>query len=173
MLTRWPPTTSILVVIRKIYLSQIKGNNLKNKNIFSIFITFLEATLNFKHFEIKKFEPQRSSISEGYWLWKMCLLKCIKGIVSENPLALNVLTSPKNCFKLQKSTFIVLSRYRAILSQVQFSSNAVILKTKNIFQIFCCIFGIYIKFWTLRRQKWASELKYFWRYWLRHTYLNA
>ena len=39
----------------------------------------------------KKNEPHRSSISISYWLQKMCLFKCIKGLVSENPLAVNVL----------------------------------------------------------------------------------
>ena len=38
----------------------------------------------------------------------MCSLKCITGLVSENPLAVNVLTSPKNSWNLQKSTLILL-----------------------------------------------------------------
>ena len=38
----------------------------------------------------------------------MCLFKCIRGLVSENPLAVNVLGSPKTSWNLQKSTFIQL-----------------------------------------------------------------
>ena len=38
----------------------------------------------------------------------MCLFKCITGLLSENPLSLNVLTSPKNSWNKQKSYFIVL-----------------------------------------------------------------
>ena len=44
----------------------------------------------------------------SYWLRKMCLFKCITGLLSGNPLAVNVLTSPKNSWNLQKSTFIVI-----------------------------------------------------------------
>ena len=44
----------------------------------------------------------------NYWLRNMCLIKCITGFLSENTLAVNVLTSPKNSWNLQKSTFILL-----------------------------------------------------------------
>ena len=37
----------------------------------------------------------------------MCLFKCITGLVSENPLAVNVLTSFKNSRNLQESTFVL------------------------------------------------------------------
>ena len=37
----------------------------------------------------------------------MCLFKCIRGLLSENPLPMNVLTSPKNSWNPQKSTFII------------------------------------------------------------------
>ena len=37
----------------------------------------------------------------------MCLFKCITGLVSENPLAVNVLTSFKNSWNLQESTFVL------------------------------------------------------------------
>ena len=43
-----------------------------------------------------------------YWLRKMGLFKCITGLLSRNPLAVNVLTSPKNPWIKQKSTFILL-----------------------------------------------------------------
>ena len=38
----------------------------------------------------------------------MCLLNCIKGLVSNNLSLVNMWTSPKNCGNLQKSTFILL-----------------------------------------------------------------
>ena len=44
----------------------------------------------------------------SYWLRNMCLFNCITGLVFENPLAVNVLTSPKNSWNLQKNTFIQL-----------------------------------------------------------------
>ena len=47
----------------------------KSKYFSRFFIEFFESALNFEH-------P------------KTCLLECIKGLVSENPFAVNVLTSP-------------------------------------------------------------------------------
>ena len=41
----------------------------------------------------------------------MCLFKCIIGLLSENPLLLNVLTSPKNSCNLHKNTFILLFQH--------------------------------------------------------------
>ena len=38
----------------------------------------------------------------------MRLFRCIIGLPSENPLGMNVLTTPKNSWYLQKSTFILL-----------------------------------------------------------------
>ena len=61
----------------------------KPKNIF---IAFLESTLNFEHFE-KKNEPHSLSISEVIDSKKMCLFKCIKDFVSQNPLAVNLLSN--------------------------------------------------------------------------------
>ena len=37
----------------------------------------------------------------------MCLFKCITGLVSENPLAVNVLTSLKNSWNLHEKTFVL------------------------------------------------------------------
>ena len=59
-------------------------------------IAFLECILNFKHFENKW-----ASYLKYFWkdcLSKISLLKCIKGLVSENHPAMNMLTSPKNCY---------------------------------------------------------------------------
>ena len=58
----------------------------KSKTFCRFYVVFLESILNFEHFELKKKkkkEPHSLSIS--------CLLKCIKGLVSENLLAVNVL----------------------------------------------------------------------------------
>ena len=44
------------------------------------------------------------------WLREMCLFKCITGLVSEKPIAVNVLTSPKNSCNMQKTTFILVIR---------------------------------------------------------------
>ena len=44
----------------------------------------------------------------SYWLQKMCLFKGRTGLLSESPVAVNVLTSPKNSWSLWKSTFILL-----------------------------------------------------------------
>ena len=60
-LTRWVPTTSILVVIERIYRYQFKSNHLKS--FWLIFLAFLESILNFQCSE-KKNEPHRSNISE-------------------------------------------------------------------------------------------------------------
>ena len=51
-LTRWLSTTSILVVIGRIYCYQSKCIYLKNQSLLSNFY-FLESALNFKHFEKK------------------------------------------------------------------------------------------------------------------------
>ena len=62
-LTRWLPTTSILVVIGRIYQSNLPIQmqlSEKPKTFSQIFTAFLESTLNFKHFE--KNEPHSSSI---------------------------------------------------------------------------------------------------------------
>ena len=82
----------------------------KPKAFSQFVIEFLESTLNFEHFE-KTMSLIAQKYFWSYWLRKTCLLKCIKGLVSENPLTVNVLTSPKNCWNLQKSTFNLLSHH--------------------------------------------------------------
>ena len=86
-LTRWLPTTSILVVTGRIYRYQFKYSYLENKKFFSIFIAFLESKLNFEHFE--KNGPYSSGISEVIVSERRAHLH--KSLVSENPLAVNVL----------------------------------------------------------------------------------
>ena len=76
---------------------EYSGNNLpiqmqlseKSKKFCQFFIACLEFTLNFDHFE-KKWASEHKYFW-SYWIRKTCLLKCIKGLVSENPLAVNLL----------------------------------------------------------------------------------
>ena len=64
----------------------------KPKSFFGIFIAFLESRLNFEDFE-KKNEPHSLSISEVIDCERRAYLnKYVKGLVSESPLAVNVLT---------------------------------------------------------------------------------
>ena len=42
----------------------------------------------------------------SYWLLNMWLFECIRGLLSENALAVNVLTSSKTSWNPQKSAFI-------------------------------------------------------------------
>ena len=42
--------------------------------------------------------------------------------------------------------------------------NAIIWKRKNFFSIFCCIYLIYIKFWTFWKKRWSSWVIYFRNY---------
>ena len=62
----------------------------KQKRFFG-FIGFFDSALNFWYFE-KKLTSQLKHLWR-YWLPKTCLIKCIKGLVSQNPLAVNLLTS--------------------------------------------------------------------------------
>ena len=51
----------------------------------------------------------------------MCLFKCITGLVSEKPIAVNVLTSPRNSCNMQKRTFILLRPFQIELEKVIFN----------------------------------------------------
>ena len=63
LLTRWLPTTSILVVLERIYRYQFKSNYLKNHKFFAaFFFCIFRIYINFQCSE--KNEPHRSSISE-------------------------------------------------------------------------------------------------------------
>ena len=82
--TPWLPTTSILILIGRIYHYQFKCSYLKNLELSSLSIS-------------KVIDSKRHAY-----------LNAKKGLVYKNPLALSMLTSPKNCWNLQKSTFIQL-----------------------------------------------------------------
>ena len=65
LITRWLETTSILVVMERIYGYQFKSNFLNNHRIFAIFFLYfwyLHEICNL--LKKKKNEPHRSSISE-------------------------------------------------------------------------------------------------------------
>ena len=54
-LTRWLPSTSILVVTERIYRYQYKCNYLKNQKSFAaVFFEFLDSTLNFNVLKKKR-----------------------------------------------------------------------------------------------------------------------
>ena len=63
------------------------------------------------------FEPEtpRLGIQHINCLQKKCLLKCIKVLVCENPLAVNELMSLKKCWNLKK---VLLCYFLIILSQL-------------------------------------------------------
>ena len=82
--TPWLPTTSILILIGRIYHYQFKCSYLKNLELSSLSIS-------------KVIDSKRHAY-----------LNAKKGLVYKNPLALSILTNPKNCWNLQKSTFIQL-----------------------------------------------------------------
>ena len=64
LITRWLETTSIIVVIEKIYHYQFKSNCVKNHRLLAIhFFASLVSTWNFKCSE-RKNESHTSSISE-------------------------------------------------------------------------------------------------------------
>ena len=73
----------------------------KSKTLCWSFIAFLKSTLIFEHFE-------KMSLIAQVFLKLLWLLKCIKGPASENTSVVDVLMNPKNCWKLQKSNFILL-----------------------------------------------------------------
>ena len=72
---------------------------------FFFFFAFLESKLNFQFYK-KKWDSLVKYLW-SYWLLNMCLFKCITGLLSGNPLAVNVLTGPQNSLNLQKGTFML------------------------------------------------------------------
>ena len=56
---------------------------------------------------MKKIEPHSSNSYERTDSERSAYLKCIKGLASENPSVVKVLTSSNNYWNLQRSTFIL------------------------------------------------------------------
>ena len=98
-------TTSILVVIEGIYSYQFCSTYPKNCWILALFFCVFGISMKFPMLR-KKWASQVKYFS-SYWLRSMCLFKCITGLVSENPLAGNMLTTPKNSWNLHESTFVL------------------------------------------------------------------
>ena len=138
--------------------------------------------------------PTKFKYFRSYWLRKTCSLKCIKAPVSQNPLAVNVLTSPKTFWNLQKRTFINLFiivsskklffvRYEilgllvnTLTTNCEYSrSNRENLqipfrielseKQKHICGIFIVFLISKLNFEQFGKRR-ASKFKYFWSYWL-------
>ena len=63
LITRWLETTSILVVIERIYSDQFKSNCIKNHRFFAIFFYSFGIYMKFPMF-LKKHEPHKTSFSE-------------------------------------------------------------------------------------------------------------
>ena len=106
LITRWLATTSIVSVVEIIYRYRLKSNYLKNDKFFARFsFCIFNIYIKFSMFWKKKW-AWSVELFWSYLLWRTCLFKCITGLVSENSLAVNVLTSPKNSWNLQKSTCI-------------------------------------------------------------------
>ena len=70
---------------------------------FCIVFPLLESTLN-----LQSSDSKRTLIGQAFLKLlspKMCLFKCIEKLLTENHLAVQVLTSLKNTWNLQKSIF--------------------------------------------------------------------
>ena len=64
----------------------------KRKTFCRFFIAFFDSALRFEYFEMKSASYLKDLWS--YWLPETCLIKCIKCLLSQSPLAVNLLTSP-------------------------------------------------------------------------------
>ena len=101
---------------KRIYSYKVKSNYLKSIRLFPwLYLNFhnLHEIFNVP----KKKWASYIKYFRSYWVRKMCLFKWIRGLLSENPLAVYVLTSHKNSWNLQK---ITLSYFFFILSQIGF-----------------------------------------------------
>ena len=86
----------------------------------------MECTLNSKHFR-KKWV---SKCFWSYWLWKTCLIKWMKGLVSENPSVVNVLSrffvslkSLNNYFFKGFAYKSFLNRFSVLINYIMWFSN--------------------------------------------------
>ena len=90
--------------------------------------------------------------SHIYWsLWKEISSEYSVSVVSEILRLLVNILIPDERYSLS-----VKASVNAI------NSNGVISKSKNVFLVFFCIIGIYIKFGVLWKKRWASEMISFW-----------
>ena len=89
--------TSIFVIIRRIYHYRFMCNHIKNERYFASFCTFGIYIIHFWAFSKKIKKRALYLMYFWHWLYMTCLLKWIKGPVSEIPSVANMLTSLKNC----------------------------------------------------------------------------
>ena len=90
-----------------LYSYKVKSNHLKNIKPFA----WLDLNFHNLHeiFNVpKKKWASYIKYFRSYWVRNMCLFKWIRGLLSENPLAVNVLTSHKSSWNRQKTTFNLL-----------------------------------------------------------------
>ena len=102
----------------------------------------------------------------NYSLKIVGLLISLKNPVSEHLWTVNILTIPKQCLKLHSSIFVTffdLSERKSVQFNAT-NSNAIISKSKNTSWFFFWISSIYIKYWILWNQGWASKVFFFWNY---------
>ena len=119
----------------------------------------------------------------NYRLHKAGLLKRPKSPVSQKLWTVNMLKDSKDYLSLHSSIFVIFfypsekksaprtywHPMKIILSQKKrvFNAtnlNSIIWKSKNMFSILFCISEIYVKFRTLCKKRWASEIICFWNY---------
>ena len=172
MVRRWLPTTSILVVVERIYRYQFKSHYLKNHRLFAAFFyLFLVSTWNFQCSK-KKWAPYVNYFW-SYWLRSMCLFKCMTGFLYENPLAVKVLTSLKNYWILQKSSFILVFSHSEpnLVRRTYFESDLRFwdclltrwLPTTSILVVVNRIYRYQFKANDLKdRRFWTAFFSYFW-----------
>ena len=95
LITRWLETMSILVVMNGVYRHQFKSIYLQNRKRSGHFFFIFGIYIQFPMFQKKKW----ASWVKYFWsysLWKICLFKWIRGLLSESSFAVKLLTSLKN-----------------------------------------------------------------------------
>ena len=106
---RWLPIKSILLLRERIYRYPFRSNYLKNHRFLQHFLWVFGIYINFPMFwKRKKKWAALVKYFWTYWVRRMCLFKRIAGLVFENTLAVNVVSSRKNSWNLQKNTSVLL-----------------------------------------------------------------
>ena len=103
--------SSILAIILGIYHNQFKCIYFKNRKRFVDIVLLFQNLRKILNILKKNLEFHSLSISEFIHSEN---LECIAGPVSEHPSAGNVLTAPKLCRSLRRSTFILLFHHSDI-----------------------------------------------------------
>ena len=130
-LTRWLPTTSILVVIERIYRYRFKSNYLKNHKYFAAFFFFCISTLNFQCSEKKMSHIGQVFLTlltpkdvliymhNRAWFWKPFGSERVNKLISKSKVLLN--TSPESFLNVHCDYKLFLQEnYRKSLFNKQF-----------------------------------------------------